>query len=208
MYTPPAFREDDPEVLATIMAAHPLATLVSSNAGELVATHLPLLHLPDRGLLLGHVSRANTQWHDLDGQQALAIFLGAEGYVTPSWYAAKKEHGKVVPTWNYEAVHVYGQVRLIHDPQRLNDLVGRLTDWRETGRQEPWAVSDAPADFVAAQLKGIVGLTITVERIEGKRKLSQNRPQADRRGVVEGLRREHRADADALAGAMVKLEND
>lgn len=208
MYTPPAFKEDDPQVLQAILRRRPLATLVSQSAAGLAATHLPLLFRPEERLLLGHLSRANEQWHALEGAPALAIFLGAEGYVSPDWYPSKREHGKVVPTWNYEAVHVYGRVELLQDPGELLALVEALTESQEAGRGRPWAVSDAPEAFVAAQLKGIVGLRLRIERIEGKRKLSQNRPAADRRGVVEGLRAEPAPGRGALAEAMAALEED
>jgi transcriptional regulator len=135
------------------------------------------------------LSRGNPQGVE-DGAQALAIFLGPDAYVSPSWYPTKRETGKVVPTWNYVAVHAYGQLRTFDDPERLLDLVTRLTARHEGPRTQPWAVADAPADFIQSQLKGIVGLELPIERLEGKWKMSQNRPAQDCAGVVDGLDRE------------------
>lgn len=190
MYIPPAFKDDDIErIRATIRDAR-LANLVTSTADGLVATPLPLL-LDEgegpHGTIYGHVAKANPQWRLAPIGEALAIFMGPEAYVTPSWYVTKQETGKVVPTWNYIAVHAYGPVEFFQDPERLLDVVTRLTKRHETPRANPWAVGDAPADFIAAQLRGIVGLRIPVTRFEGKRKMSQNRPAGDRLGVAAGL---------------------
>jgi transcriptional regulator len=190
MYIPPAFRDDDVEsIRATIRGAR-LASLVTATTEGPVATPLPLF-LDDsegeHGVLYGHVARANPQWQIPPIGHALAIFAGPDAYVTPSWYATKQETGKVVPTWNYIAVHAYGAVEFFHDPERLLEVVTRLTNRHEGARAEPWAVDDAPADFIAAQLRAIVGVRIAVARFEGKRKMSQNRPEADRVGVVQGL---------------------
>ncbi len=205
MYSPPVFREDDPQILHAIMQASPLATLVTHGPDGLEASHLPMLHLRDEGQLLGHFSRANGHWRRLGEGEGLAIFQGRQAYITPSWYPSKQEHGKVVPTWNYEAVHVYGRLTLIEGAEDLLALITRLTRWQETARGQPWAVSDAPDDFIAAQLKAIVGLRLEITRIEGKRKLSQNRPAPDRLGVIEGLRQEASAEAEAMAAAMEAL---
>jgi transcriptional regulator len=129
----------------------------------------------------------------------MALFMGPDAYVSPSWYAAKREHGKVVPTWNYVAVHAYGPVEFFEDPERLLEVVTRLTELHERPRAEPWAVSDAPAPFVRAQLKAIVGLRLPIARIEGKRKMSQNRSAADRAGVAAGLAASERASERAAA---------
>ena len=190
MYTPPAFADNDADsIKATIRAAR-LANLITATPDGPRATPLPLF-LDDtegeRGVLYGHVARANPQWQAVPIGEALAIFMGADAYVTPSWYAAKQETGKVVPTWNYIAVHAYGPVEFFQEPQRLLAAVTRLTNIHEHPRAEPWAVSDAPADFIAAQLRGIVGVRIPVTRFEGKRKMSQNRPEADRIRVAAGL---------------------
>jgi transcriptional regulator len=190
MYIPPAFRDDDIEsIRATIRGAR-LASLVTATAEGPVATPLPLFldeSEGEHGVLYGHVAKANPQWQLAPIGHALAIFGGPDAYVTPSWYATKQETGKVVPTWNYIAVHAYGPVEFFQDPERLLDAVTRLTNRQEGARAKPWAVSDAPADFVAAQLRGIVGVRIPVVRFEGKRKMSQNRPEADRIGVAQGL---------------------
>ena len=190
MYTPPAFADNDADsIKATIRAAR-LANLITATADGPLATPLPLF-LDDtegeRGVLYGHVARANQQWQAVPIGEALAVFMGPDAYVTPSWYAAKQETGKVVPTWNYIAVHAYGPVEFFQEPQRLLAAVTRLTNIHEHPRAEPWAVSDAPADFIAAQLRGIVGVRIPVTRFEGKRKMSQNRPEADRIRVAAGL---------------------
>jgi transcriptional regulator len=203
MYIPPAFKDDDIEsIRATIRDAR-LANLVTSTADGLVATPLPLL-LDDseapHGTLYGHVAKANPQWRMAPIGEALAIFMGPEAYVTPSWYVTKQETGKVVPTWNYIAVHAYGPVEFFQDPERLLDVVTRLTNRHETPRADRWAVGDAPADFIAAQLRGIVGVRIPVTRFEGKRKMSQNRPAGDRLGVAAGLAAsEHSRDREVAA---------
>ncbi len=203
MYTPPAFKEDDPAVLAQIIRDARLATLVTATAEGLVATPLPMLFDPQEGpsgTLYGHVAKANAQWRLAPQGEALAVFLGPNAYVTPSWYETKKEHGKVVPTWNYAAVHAYGPVEFFEDAGRLLDIVTRLTDHYEKPRAEAWAVTDAPEQFIQAQLRGIIGVRMPLARIEGKRKMSQNRPEADRIGVARGLAASERADERLLAG--------
>lgn len=192
MYNPPLFREDRPEILQAIIREARLAILVSAGTdGVPEATHLPLQFVADegpQGTLYGHLAKANPHWHGLAAAgRARAIFLGPEAYVSPSLYASKKEHGKVVPTWNYVAVHAIGAVEIFEDAARLHALVDRLTNHHEAPRAEPWAVNDAPESFIASQLKGIVGLRLEIETLIGKRKLSQNRPEQDRQGVMEGL---------------------
>ncbi|MBC2858362.1 FMN-binding negative transcriptional regulator [Stappia sp. 28M-7] len=203
MYTPPAFREDDPAALAAMIGACPLATLVTATADGLLATPLPLLFDPAEGpfgVLHGHLARANPQWRAPVLGEALATFSGPDAYVSPGWYASKAEHGKVVPTWNYAAVHAYGKIEFFEDADRLLHVVARLTDRHEAGRTDAWAVSDAPADFVAAQLRGIVGMRMVITRLEGKRKMSQNRSAADRAGVAQGLAGEGDERARRVAG--------
>ncbi|MGL3104113.1 FMN-binding negative transcriptional regulator [Bradyrhizobium sp. BR 1432] len=190
MYVPPAFKDDDIESIRTTIRNARLVNLVTATAEGPVATPLPLFldqSEGEHGTLYGHLARANPQWKLLPIGEALAIFNGPEAYVTPSWYATKQETGKVVPTWNYVAVHAYGPVEFFHEPERLLEVVTRLTRKHEEVRAKPWAVSDAPADFIASQLRGIVGLRVPVSRFEGKRKMSQNRPEADRVGVSAGL---------------------
>lgn len=205
MYTPPAFREDDPDELRAIMRGARLATLVTATCEGLVATPVPLFLDESEGpsgTLYGHLARANPQWTLEPAGEALAIFAGPDAYITPSWYPSKAEHGKVVPTWNYAAVHAYGPVEFFEDKERLRMAVTRLTEIHERPRADPWAVTDAPASFIDAQLRGIVGLRLPVARIEGKRKMSQNRPQADRDGVVAGLGASD-SEADRYVAAMV-----
>ncbi len=205
MYSPPAFREDDPSALHAIIREARLANLVTATAGGLLATPLPLFLVPDEGphgTLYGHLARANPQWKQAPVGEAMAIFHGPDAYITPSWYATKREHGKVVPTWNYVAVHAYGPAEFFDDEARLLDAVTRLTTLHESPRPEPWAVTDAPENFVRAQLRGIVGLRLPIARIEGKRKMSQNRSAEDRAGVAVGLATSGRA-SDQAAAALI-----
>lgn len=205
MYTPPAFRVDDPALLREIIRSARLATLVTATAEGLMATPLPL-YLDEsegaRGVLYGHLARANPQWKTAPLGEALVLFSGADAYITPSWYVAKAEHGKVVPTWNYEAVHAYGPAEFFDDPVRLREAVTRLTNIHEAPRAEPWTVADAPEPFIASQLKGIVGLRLPITRLEGKRKMSQNRSEADRAGVARGLAESGRP-SDPTVAAMI-----
>lgn len=190
MYLPPHFREDDLDRLHQAIDATGLATLVTADAEGMIASHLPLVldrAAGPNGTLYGHVARANPHARIAQGIETLAIFTGPDGYVTPAWYPGKAEHGKVVPTWNYVAVHVYGPIETFTEPERLLDVVTRLTNRHEAARPQPWAVSDAPADFIAGMLKGIVGFAIPIARLEGKWKMSQNRPPADRQAVAAGL---------------------
>ena len=190
MYTPPAFRDDDTQRLKATIRAARLANFVTATAQGPLATPLPLL-LDDsegeHGVLYGHLAKANPQWRVPPLGDGLAIFMGPEAYVTPAWYATKQATGKVVPTWNYVAVHASGPVEFFDDADRLLEAVTRLTDLHEGERAAPWAVADAPPAFIQAQLRGIVGLRLPIARLEGKRKLSQNRNAADRAGVAAGL---------------------
>lgn len=202
MYVPTQFQETDTAAIHAMMRAARLATLVTSGAGGLMATPLPLFLDAEEGahgVLYGHVAKANPQWRE-GGGEALALFQGPDAYVSPSWYATKAETGKVVPTWNYTAVHAYGPAEFFEDADRLLAVVTRLTDRHEAGRAHPWAVSDAPADFIRAQLKGIVGLRLPIARLEGKSKMSQNRNAADRAGVAAGLAASGEAADRAVAG--------
>jgi transcriptional regulator len=205
MYQPAHHREDRLEVQHALIRAFPLGTLVTAGASGLVANHVPFLIDPEAsklGTLRAHVARANPQWREFDpAQEALVIFQGSERYISPSWYETKRETGKVVPTWNYAVVHAYGPMKIIEDQAWLRQQIEDLTRFNEAPRAEPWAVNDAPESFVAAMARGIVGLEIEIARIEGKWKVSQNRPEADRRSVVEGLR----AEADAPAQTMAEL---
>ncbi|AKS32141.1 FMN-binding negative transcriptional regulator [Mycolicibacterium goodii] len=185
MYLPPKFALSSERIDAALAQAG-FAQLVSHAATGLVVTPLPLLYDVERHALLGHVARANDHWRAA-GAETVAIFTGPQAYVSPSFYPTKTETGKVVPTWNYEVLNVYGTLRVHDDPQWLLDLVTRLTDRHEAGRAQPWRVADAPASYTRAQLNGIVGVELTVERVEAKAKMSQNQPPRNRAGVVAGL---------------------
>jgi transcriptional regulator len=205
VYVPAHFNEDCIDVLHALIRGTGLATLVSMTADGMIASHAPLMLDPNPapyGTLFGHLAKANPHARVADpGVQTLAIFQGPDGYITPSYYAAKKEHGKVVPTWNYAAVHAYGTLEVFDDPDRLLSVVTRLTNLHETPRAQPWAVSDAPSDFVQGMLRGIVGIALPITRLEGKVKMSQNRPAADQAGVIDGLRLDGQ---DGLAEAVVQ----
>ena len=207
MYIPDHFQEDRIAALHDLIRASGLATLVSMTADGLIASHAPLLLDPAPapfGTLTGHLAKANPHARAADpGVPTLVIFHGPDGYITPSYYAAKKEHGKVVPTWNYTAIHAYGTLEVFDEPARLLDIVTRLTNRHETPRAQPWAVTDAPDEFVQGMLRGIVGISLTIARLEGKVKMSQNRPAADKAGVIEGLRHDGQDGlARAVAGAI------
>lgn len=194
MYPPAPFAESRLDVLHDLIRMHPLGLLVSAGAQGLIADPIPFLVYPGEGefgTLRAHLARANPHGRALQGvDDCLIAFTGPQGYITPSWYAAKAEHGKVVPTWNYAAVHAWGKPRVIDDAAWLLRFVGDLTQSQEQARAAPWAVEDAPADFVDDLLRAVVGVEIPIRRIEGKFKMSQNRPMPDRVGVVEGLRAE------------------
>ena len=194
MYVPSNFTEDRVPVLHEAIREIKLGTLVTLGGEEIIASHVPMLVDPEPapyGMLRGHIARANPQWRDASGKvRALAMFLGPDAYITPSWYATKRVNAKVVPTWNYAAVHAYGAVRFFDDADRLLALVTQLTETHEAPREQRWAVGDAPADFIRGMLRAIVGFEMPIERLEGKWKMSQNRPAEDRAGVIEGLRRD------------------
>jgi len=191
MYTPAAFREEDLPTIQAEMRRIQLATLVTMTSTGLVATHLPLMLDPDAGpygTLYGHVARLNTQWSEsLAEVDAMAIFTASDAYVSPSWYPSKQETGNVVPTWMYAAIHAYGPVRFIDDPEWLRDVVTRLTDKHEASFPEPWKVTDAPSDYVNLQLARIIGVELPIARLEGKWKFDQRSTQPDRAGVMAGL---------------------
>ena len=185
MYVPAAFAAPD-GALAQILAAPGAVDLISSTAAGLTATTLPVLHDPAAGTLAGHLARTNTQWRDTVGE-VLVLVRGPDAYVSPSWYASKAEHGRVVPTWDYVLAHVHGELVVHSDADWLAAHVARLTEAHEGTRAQPWAVTDAPERFVAGQLRAIVGVEVRISRVEAKWKLSQNRPPADVDGVVTGL---------------------
>jgi transcriptional regulator len=189
MYLPQHFREEDPEKLRELMAAFPLAALISAGPGGLAANHVPLLFEAEPaplGRLCGHLARANPQWKDFPGE-AMAIFQGPQAYISPNWYPTKQVAGRVVPTWNYGVVHVWGRVTVHSEPEWLRGFLDRLTATHEASQPKPWAPSDAPTDYIDGLIKGVVGIEIAITRIEGKWKVSQNQPEANRAGAAEGL---------------------
>lgn len=203
MFQPPVFQEDRIEVMHDLMVAHPFATIVSAATGILTADHVPLvLHGSDEenGILQGHIAVANPLFRETTGpMEILTIFQGPQTYVTPSWYASKQEHGKVVPTWNYVVVHARGVLEFVREPDWLMRHLNDLTKQHENHRPEPWAVSDAPSDFVARQLRGLVGFEITIKELQGTWKVSQNKTLKDWVGVKSGLEQTEAADAAAIA---------
>jgi transcriptional regulator len=194
MYVPVHFKEDRIPVLHEAIRKYGFGTLVTSSEQELEASHLPLLldsEPAPLGTVLGHLARANPQWRQIkSGFQALAIFLGPNTYITPSWYPTKQQDGKVVPTWNYLAIHAYGTISFFDDPAELRAHVSKMTETHEAPRSAPWAVSDAPASYVDQMLRAIIGFKLVITKLEGKWKMSQNRPGQDVEGVLKGLERE------------------
>jgi transcriptional regulator len=207
MYEPSHFKVEDRGQLHAVIRQHPLATLVTVGEDGLVANLVPfVLHADegDNGVLRAHLARPNPQWKAIAaGAETLVVFTGVERYVTPAWYATKRETGKVVPTWNYVTVQVRGQARVVEDPVWLRSQLESLTLQQEAPRAEPWAVTDAPEPFIAAQARGIVGVEIEIVSIIGKFKLSQNRREDDRLGVLNGLSSDPETESQAMA-ALVK----
>ncbi len=186
MYLHDAFNVTDPAEARAMLAAARLGCLVTHDPQGLFATHIPFVFDPEAGVLRGHLARENEHWRRGDGA-ALVVFQGIEAYVSPSWFPSKQAHGRVVPTWNYEIVHVYGSLAWHEDRDWLRAQIGALTHRFEDARPNPWRVEDAPADHIERLLGGIVGVEIAIDRIEAKRKLSQNRSDADRLGAADGL---------------------
>jgi len=215
MYLPRHFTQTDMAQIAAFVAAAQSADLVTFDGTKPVSTLLPVIW--DRptdadgaseagyGRLLGHIAIANEQWKTaLPGAEALAIVRGPQAYISPGWYESKTRHGRVVPTWNYEAVHLTGTLAFHHDPEWLRAFVTRLTSTHESGREHPWAVTDAPPEYIDGQLRAIVGVELTVSSVEAKQKLSQNRSELDREGVVAGLRGEQGPGPAAIADEMAR----
>lgn len=205
MYTPVQFKIDDRAEAHALMRAHPFAILVTQGADGMTATHLPTVlkvgDAPPLGRIECHVARPNPQWKSFAaGTDALMIFQGPEAYIRPGWYPSKAEHGKAVPTWDYAAVHAYGRLSAVHDKAWLLAHVGELSNQQEMPYEAPWSLADAPDTYLDALARGIVGLTFDITRLEGKMKMSQNRPQGDRAGVVGGLEaRGERRDGEVAA---------
>ena len=209
MYIPRANQEDRLPVLHKLMEDQPFASLITMGATGLFASHIPMVLEQNGGMgrLKGHISRANTQWRDYTpAVEALAIFAGPQHYITPSWYPEKQETGKVVPTWNYVVVHAYGYLKVVEDGEWLMVHLRQLTKIHEAGSPVPWQVGDAPAEYVASQLKGIVGLEMVIERIEGKWKVSQNRSERDREGVAKGLAELNTTESLAMKSLVEKRD--
>lgn len=210
MYNPPANRVDDVAMIHRLIERARFAHVISHTGDIYSSSGLPLLldhSAGELGALRGHFARANEQWKQLDGAAVLALFPLTDGYVTPSRYPSKAEHHRVVPTWNYEVVHAHGTARIHDDPTWVRQLVSDLTDHHESARHdldvaERWAVTDAPSDFVDKQLRAIVGIEIDITRLDGKRKLSQNRSDADRLEVIAGHAASPAEQDQALAMAM------
>jgi transcriptional regulator len=203
MHVPPAFREEDQDAIGAMMREARLCQFVTATAGGPIATPLPMIidsGEGEFGTLYGHLAKANPQWKEPVISDALAIFMGADAYVTPSWYVSKQEHGKVVPTWNYEAVQAFGPAEFYEDTDRLLNVVTRLTDRHEKERANRWRVTDAPPAFIQAQLRGIIGVRMPITRLVAKRKMSQNRSAEDRAGVVRGLSESGCPDGCRVAG--------
>ena len=204
MYTPAHFAAD-PDAVRALLARPAAANLVTMTSQGLLATLIPFVFDPtvgEHGALLGHLARNNAQWSEPPIGESLVLIQGSDAYISPSWYASKAEHGRVVPTWNYSTAHVYGDLVVHDDPAWLDSLVRRLTDLHEAGSERPWSVDDAPERFLAGQLRAIVGVELRITRIEAKTKLSQNRSDADVDGVVAGLCARGQAEsADDVARA-------
>lgn len=207
MYLPKHFRADDAEA-AGLLAGLRAADLVTATTTGLYATFLPLVHEPTAsglGSLLGHVARKNDHWRLAPVGESLVIVHGPDAYITPAWYESKREHGRVVPTWNYVTAHIYGELVIHDDTTWLERLVRRLTDRHEQTRAEPWSVDDAPRSYTESQLKAIVGVELRITRVEAKAKLGQNRSPADIDGVVAGLR--ERGDEPTAAATIRARRN-
>ncbi len=207
MYTPAYHAFDDIEKMRAHMAEHPLGAWVCNARGQLIANHIPFVldaKHGSHGRLLAHVSRANSVWRELiGGAPSVVMFMGPSAYITPSWYPGKHQHGKVVPTWNYVTVHAHGMARAMEDTCWILDVLNRLTDTQESQRTEPWKVSDAPSAYIDKMLRAVVGIEITIDRVEGRLKVSQDEDEQDRRGTVEGLQHSTDASTQVLASLVL-----
>ncbi len=209
MYLPAHFTESRIEVLHALMRARPLTTLVTQTDSGLTANHLPVETLNDPapyGSLRGHVARANPVWREYRGSEALAIFQGADAYISPSFYPSKVQSGEVVPTWDYAVVQARGTLRFIEEADWLRAFVARLTDTHEAGRPLPWKIGDAPSEYIEKNLRMIVGFEFSISSLSGKWKVSQNRSSADRQGVVKHLNDAGDADSHEIAAMLAARE--
>ena len=210
MYIPSTFSENDPQILTGLIEQYPLGLLVTSGSSGLLASPIPFLYrvIQGKSMLVAHLAKANPHWKDLVGlKECLVVFQGAENYVTPNWYPTKQTTHKVVPTWNYQMVQVKGIPSVIESSDWLRSQVGDITDSMEQKRKTPWNVSDAPADFIEAQLNAIVGLEIEITEIQGKWKMSQNRPIEDAQGVAKGLSNPNDPHANIKVAEIVSSKN-
>ena len=215
MYLPAHFAENRPEVLQALMQQNPLATLVMQTSDGLEANHIPLQFLPPNlppaaaapyGLLQGHVARANSLWKVAQAEtEVLVVFHGPQAYISPSWYPGKADHARIVPTWNYVAVHARGRLVVKDDVAWLREFLGRLTLTHETAANSAWRMDDAPDDYIAKMLAAIVGFEITITSLQGKWKVSQNKSVAERGGMVQGLQQRANSSAEAVADLMAQL---
>lgn len=198
MYLPAQFVLSGPDALHAVIAANPFSTLVTTGPEGLASDHLPLLFEPTedgRGVLRGHIARANDLWRSGE-RDALAIFHGPQAYITPSWYPDKQQHGRVVPTWNYQVAHAHGRLRFIEDPAWLRQNVGALVERFESQRTAPWALEDAPDDYIEGMCRAIVGVELTITRLTGKHKASQHKSREEREAIRQGLQEEYGVDAE------------
>ena len=206
MYNPSPFKQQDDQQLKSFIAQYPLATLVSMNSSGLEANHIPLYFVEDESakpLLRGHIAKANPLWKEVaDKSQVLMIFQGPQSYISPNWYPSKKEHGKVVPTWNYAAVHLSGEISFISDNAWKLDMLNTLTNKSERHQPAPWKVADAPEGYVERQMIGIVGIEISLSSMQGKWKMSQNKSDSDHQGVIDGLLESQEPNAGETADFM------
>lgn len=208
MYTPKYHALTDIAAMHAHIAEHPLGAWVCTAQNQLMANHIPFVldvQLGAYGRLQGHVSRANPVWRELaSGAPSVVMFMGPNAYITPSWYPGKHQHGKVVPTWNYVAVHAHGMAHAIQDTEWILDVINRLTDVQESRRDTRWKVSDAPSDYIDQMLRAVVGIEITIERLEGRLKVSQDEDEQDRLGTVEGLKRTSHAPIQILSDLVLR----
>lgn len=209
-YLPPHFREDDPDRITRLVDAHPLATLVAVTPDGLQAHHLPLLldrRAGEHGTLIGHVARNNMLWRDAADTEVLAVFQAADAYITPNWYPTKQETHEVVPTWNYAVVHAWGTL-IVHDEKKwTRGAVGRLTQAMERANDPAWKMGDAPQEYLHGMLEHIVGIEVPIRRVVGKWKASQNRPDADRQGAIDGLRERNAPGDHAMTDIMARRDS-
>ncbi|MGE4073850.1 MAG: FMN-binding negative transcriptional regulator [Lysobacterales bacterium] len=210
MYLPKHFEQSDESAQVELIRCFPLATVIYGGPQGPVANHIPMRVRRVAGAihLVGHVARANTLWREADGQPVLAVFHGSQAYVSPQWYPSKAVDGRAVPTWNYCVVHAHGRLQAIDDPIWLRQLLDELSAEHEAFQPRPWRLDEAPPDYVERQLRAIVGIELRVERLIGKDKLHQNHPEANRRGVIEGLSARDQASAQDVAAQMAARLED